>query len=345
MGIIRRPNGVFYARKFVPEELRSEVARLLPGGKDTVSWLTRSLRTKDASQANVRAKPVLMEFDRLLASARTAVACEPAPMRTDLSESEIELMADYHYASQLQEDEDVRRDTLGSDALYSEVARDLRERGVTVQTPFEGSSRPRYGLSPREFRKVGEALGVSLEALQTAYSKGDVSWVEDELDELFAVFRLRLAPQSKAYRQLGMAVLARSIEATEGALKRHRGQPVATPILFEPHGEAAVVEGSTLSAAVEGWRRATTPAQGTATEFGHAVKRFVELHGDMPVPRITKRHIRQYREALQCIPLRRVGELRGATLPALLEWKNKHPDAPTISNGTATSCSGEWELL
>lgn len=54
----------------------------------------------------------------------------------------------------------------------------------------------------------------------------------------------------------------------------------------------------------------------------------------MPVAAITKRHVRLFREALQAVPVRRSGELRGAELPTLVEWLKKHPHTQTISSRT-----------
>ncbi len=60
MGIVKDRHGTFYARKKVPKKLEAAVAQIIDPGKPRVSWLKRSLGTKDARQANARAKPVLM---------------------------------------------------------------------------------------------------------------------------------------------------------------------------------------------------------------------------------------------------------------------------------------------
>jgi hypothetical protein len=65
-----------------------------------VSWLKRSLRTKDPREANIKAKPVLMEFDRVLAKAASFL--RDVPLRTQLSEREIERMAAYQFAFMLE---------------------------------------------------------------------------------------------------------------------------------------------------------------------------------------------------------------------------------------------------
>ena len=67
MGLIKDRHGTYYARHKVPEGLQAAVARILDNGKARQVWLKKSLGTKVVAQANVRAKPVQMEFDRILA--------------------------------------------------------------------------------------------------------------------------------------------------------------------------------------------------------------------------------------------------------------------------------------
>jgi hypothetical protein len=75
----------------VPANLERAVAIVRGNGRPRVAWLKRSLRTKELREANVRAKPILVEFDRLLA--RAAVLLQDVPRVTDLSEVLIERMA------------------------------------------------------------------------------------------------------------------------------------------------------------------------------------------------------------------------------------------------------------
>jgi hypothetical protein len=90
MGISKNRHGTYYAIKQVPKHLQAAVARL-DNGKGRQTWLKRSLRTKDGAQANRTAKPVLIEFDRILAQAE-ALQVE-RPLRSELSKREIEQIA------------------------------------------------------------------------------------------------------------------------------------------------------------------------------------------------------------------------------------------------------------
>lgn len=70
--------------------------------------LKRSLGTKDLLEANIRAKPVLAEFDRIIAkaSSRLSTVTSPTIKRTSLNDTEIARMADRSCAGDRR---DVRR--------------------------------------------------------------------------------------------------------------------------------------------------------------------------------------------------------------------------------------------
>jgi hypothetical protein len=70
MGLLKDRHGTYYARQRVPLRLQEATARILENGKTKQVWLKRSLGTKKLSEANVRAKPVLIEFDQTLARAK-----------------------------------------------------------------------------------------------------------------------------------------------------------------------------------------------------------------------------------------------------------------------------------
>jgi hypothetical protein len=74
MGILKSKHGVYYVRKKVPPKLETAVSTVLGASRSRVSWLKRSLHTKDLREANIKAKPVQMEFDRVLS--RAEACCE-----------------------------------------------------------------------------------------------------------------------------------------------------------------------------------------------------------------------------------------------------------------------------
>jgi hypothetical protein len=108
MGVLKSKHGVYYVRKKVPDKLAEAVSSVIGSSRRRVSWLKRSLHTKDLREANIKAKPALIEFDNILARADALLT--QVPVRADMSEHEIEKLAAYHYASLLDEDEEVRRE-------------------------------------------------------------------------------------------------------------------------------------------------------------------------------------------------------------------------------------------
>jgi hypothetical protein len=97
MGIVRLQSGIYAARKKVPERLAEAVAIVTDSPKSKVSWLKRSLGTRNQKQANILGKAVLMEFDRILAKAEAQL--EATAVRSTLTPQEIKRIADYYYAS------------------------------------------------------------------------------------------------------------------------------------------------------------------------------------------------------------------------------------------------------
>jgi hypothetical protein len=80
------------------------------------------------------------------------------------------------------------------------------------------------------------------------------------------------------------------------------------------------VSSCSLRAAYEGWGKMEQRPTSTRMEFSRGIDRFIELHGDLDVGQINKRHVREFREAAQLVPKHRPGKLRKARLPELVEW-------------------------
>jgi hypothetical protein len=154
MGLIKDRHGTYYARHKVPERLQETVARLLDNGKAKQVWLKKSLGTKVVGEANVRAKPVQMGFDRIIAQAEAQL--KERPLRTSISDVEIKLIADYFYAHELEGDEGLREDGRGSDPLYASVHKQLTDAGIEVpELDLKTLTlEPGHGLSPRMMRQI-----------------------------------------------------------------------------------------------------------------------------------------------------------------------------------------------
>jgi hypothetical protein len=63
----------------------------------------------------------------------------------------------------------------------------------------------------------------------------------------------------------------------------------------------------------------------------------VQLHGNMLVAAIRKKHALEYRQALQDVPRLREGKLLRVTLPVQAAWGREHPEEPRSRRQPSTS--------
>ena len=196
MGIIKNKYGVYHVRKKVPKKLEEAVALATNAEKPRIAWLKKTLSTKDLKAAKVRAVPVLMEFARILAQAE-ALGAE-RPLRMSLSEKEIERIAQYHFATVLAEDDEMRRDGTGTEPLFQSVARQLTDAGVKFHTPFDIGAVPEYGLSEREMLKRAADLETYIAIAEHALARGDMSAIREQMDELSVHLSHKPRPQECA---------------------------------------------------------------------------------------------------------------------------------------------------
>jgi hypothetical protein len=233
----------------VPEGLQGAVARVLANGKTHQTWLKRSLGTKSLQEAHKRAKPVQIEFDGILEQAEELV--QECHTRTALSRVEVKRMAEYHYATLLAVDAAARR----------EARQIAAEDGAAPATDA-----PAHGLTNEEFERIGRGYDEEVKAAQAALARGNIHFVEGEIDELLEIFRMRLDPSTAAYRQFGAAVLAEHVKALQALQRRQAGEPVDTPRQPEVNSTAAGADGNGLRAAFEGWKKAKARPQNTVGE-------------------------------------------------------------------------------
>jgi integrase len=281
MGLIKNEHGVFHVRRKVPKALEVATARAMGVPKERVSWLKETLGTKDEKQAKVLAKPVMMKFDRILAQAEALLV--EHPMRTELTEAEIERIADYFYAHELGGDEALREDGIGSDPIFASVHRQLVDAGIEFEVAEETGS----GLSARMMHKIEEDASSVLSAAKGALARGNVNFIRYELNELLQLFRINLDPACADYRKVALAVIKAEVRALEDVLARNRGAPIDSPKLPEP-SSTAPVSSCSLRAAYQGWDKVEARPISTRMEFARGIDRFIELHGDLDVARRTE---------------------------------------------------------
>jgi hypothetical protein len=120
-----------------------------------VSWLKRSLGTREQREANILGKPVLMEFDRILGKAEAEL--KSTPVRDTLSPQEIDRIANYYHAQRLAEDDEIRELGTGSEALFQAIAKQLAADGAAFVPQFPIATPPLYGLSDRKMASGASA--------------------------------------------------------------------------------------------------------------------------------------------------------------------------------------------
>ena len=224
MGVMKDRHGTYHAQQKVPKRLQAAVARVLDQGKDSQSYLKRSLGTKNLKAANILAKPVLAGFDRVFGEAEQLLAARP--MRESLSATEIKRLAEIYYASKLDTDETVRREGTGSEPLFQSIAAQLTAAGVNFKTPFAIGALPEAGLSEREVYKRAEHLSWELSVTSDGLARGNTAIIREELDELLYVYQISLDPKCEAYRRLAMAVLSAHVKALKD-IERRNGESLS----------------------------------------------------------------------------------------------------------------------
>jgi hypothetical protein len=220
MGVIKNKYGVYHARRKVPKELEEATAKVLGHLKPRVAWLKRSLGTKDLREANIRAKPVLIDFDRTLARAR-ALICEQ-PVRAALNQVEIDRISEHYLASLLAADEEQRRE---GKELLRRYERQLKKDGVPFTPMFPLDTLPEYGLSEEQMRVRAVHFADERATMESALARGDIGAVVDEVELLLDQFGINLDRKSAAYRQLGMAVLRKHVSALQAIARRDAASP------------------------------------------------------------------------------------------------------------------------
>jgi hypothetical protein len=250
--VSKNRHGVYYVRKKVPKRLEQSTAEVLGNGKSRQVFLKRSLDTKDLREANIRAKPVLMGFDSILAQAE-ALTVE-RPMRTTLAKRELEQIANYFFVHQLAIDDEDRREG-GSEQLFQSVGRQLSAAGVEYTTEYQIGDPPKLGLSDREMQKRAETAAWTLPPAKQALARGDYSFLQWEIDELLKVFCFNLDLNSPSYRELGLAMLRAYVKAIEAVAQRDKGEVVETPEIVDPQ-QPSCSTSATLSRPMKDGRNA-----------------------------------------------------------------------------------------
>jgi len=347
MGVIKDRHGTYYAQQRIPPRLQAAVARVRGKGKRKQVFLKKSLGTKVLKEANVRAKPVLSDFDRII---RDAEALEKSrPIVQTISDTEISRVAEYVYAKELAWDERFR--VGGRDQLKRDLVTLRKEAKAEGEDPDEirpwwrHEELPTFGLSLEQLARQREEVLEELRSMREQLALSNVLAVQDQTAGALETFGINLDPMSKAYPKVGAAVLRAYVRALEDITKRNDGHAVETPVFTQGPISTSSETGGTLRHAFEGWEKERERPPGPVSEYKRAVEMFIQLHGDLPIANIRKSHAREFREALQLVPRIRRGTLLKASLPELSDWGRKHPEERRVSAATVNKQLGAVQTI
>ncbi|WP_426314080.1 DUF6538 domain-containing protein [Methylobacterium fujisawaense] len=285
--------------------------------------LVRSLQTNDGPTADRRVLPHIAELHRLVELARRFLRDGPA---AGISPDQIAEMARDHEIH-----------LLGTDEV-------IRAKGIGLDMTREDGQGPHDGLG-----MTGDDLGAyrTLVAELDSYTRQQAAQMRPGESTSSFVNRaveargFILHPDDPAWRQLDLAFVKAQRSALAGIRARLDGDEVLAP------ERVSKPTGMVLTAALRLWAEAggagaRKPQPSSIAEAERSVRRFVELHGDLPITAITKAHARAFRDALVRLPKAlpaRLGRLPLSTL--LKEDLGKYPrrNAQTV-NKTLALLSG-----
>lgn len=285
--------------------------------------LVRSLQTNDGPIADRRVLPHIAEVHGLVDLARRFLRDGPA---AGISPDQIAAMARDHEIHLLGADEAIRAKGIGLDMT--------REDG---QGPHDG-----FGMTGDDlgaYRMLVAELDryTRQQAAQMRPGESTNSFVNRAVEARGFV----LHPNDPAWRQLDLAFVKAQRSALAGIRKRLDGDEELAP---ERVSERT---GMVLTAALRLWAEAggagaRKPQPSSIAEAERAARRFVELHGDLPITAITKAHARAFRDALVQLPKALPARLGRLPLPKLLKedlTKYARRNAQTV-NKTLALLSG-----
>lgn len=323
----RHRSGVYYFRRAVPDDLRTIIGKTM---------VKQSLRTKNVAEAKRLAHPIAIQTETDFQAARER---RSAPPRTDLSEAERAYPVAAYLHHRLAEDEARRIEgSKEDDDLDKAVKAQVEVHGGKVGFTDEEATAV-VGMSARAYEKKMETLEIVLPGLREKLARGDTSIVADDVDACLEAHGINLDQTSPAYRRLSYEFLQTAVRATEAAAQRHEGQLIETPAAPAPLATSRILPvktvGIDLLTMFGKWVEERKPPEKTVLDFTTAIRRFVELHGNLAVHQITKAHVRNYKDALQRLPRSCSGIMRQMTLPELLAHLEREPSAgPMLSAGT-----------
>jgi integrase len=231
--------------------------------------------------------------------------------------------------------------------------------------PFTPEPFPAHGagLSPSTIQRKRERARLFLQAGGSYLASGDTSIIHDRALAFLGAHGLKVEDKnSLPFQRLCLSLIQREMEAQEAILKRldglwiptppasqsvayngshsaAAGLVVGAPVVLQVNGQGQAVQALAQDASLipsddnpclstiwESYLKERKPAPSTIKNFEGAVRRFIELVGDLPVNAVTKSHFRQYKDALLKFPVRLQHSIRKMTIQQIVAYVEKEQE-------------------
>ena len=363
-----RRGAVYYIRVRVPSDLLDYYA--------PKKEITYSLKTKDPREAKRKGNLERVKIDQQFAEARrngqmtttpaqgqTTTAATSTESPLFLSPLELERLSLLYLHHALADDEAARvapksPETIERERQQAQEKEDLiRELSEKKGIPYAPPSTPPtirpVGLTDEETDAKRAYAERFIHDAPFFIAKGETYPAHHLVDAFIEREHLHIAKESPAYYQLALAIMRTESKAQEAILKRLSGEWVATPLAVEVHtlpvslsssdgnrrpSDSPHEDNPLFSAVWERYLAERKPAPKTAQDFGAAVRRFMEINGDLPVQSIKARHIRLFKDTLLKCPSRVPKELQNLPILKVIKRlesrKTEDPYPKTLSPKT-----------
>jgi hypothetical protein len=285
--------------------------------------LTKALGTSDERLAKRRAAEEVAKVESLIISALEFM--KTGPKRT-LSSADATLLASQFGAELMASDMELRRLGLG---LRLPLVADRLSIKKSPNTPVDQEP----GLTDDDLGLLQGVLAQMTPEVKRAVAKQrSVRFVKDAVHTSLERAGIELPLGSVERRDLELAFLDEYAKVLGHYDARNRGEVVPTPRVLPSKTPVP-----TLQMAFEAWKSGSgtrgerLPAQGAVEEASHAIRRFVELHGNLFVTEITTHHARAFKEAITKVPPNLPQKLQRLPLPQLIAQKNLPASRPAAS--------------
>jgi integrase len=231
------------------------------GRKELVRNLHTSDRTEATRQCRILSAEVDGEFARIRAERTNADRVLPP--------EELRNLADLYLASRLREDDTIRI----------------------------------HGLTEEQLEQNTDQLQEDLDEAREALARGDFSFVEPLLVDFLSERSRHIPSSSPSWRALLFEVAKADVRAQEIMQRRDKGEVIDTPdvspmVPASPLKPSSRHPSATLDTLLDYWQTRAQPADRSLLEARTALKRFREIHGDIPAPEVRKGHMTALRDAL-----------------------------------------------